>query len=85
MLLKLHYFAQLREAIGVNQEQIDCPEEVKTVGQLRVWMSQRDAPYLDAFSHNQHIRCAVNRTVADDAQMLSAGCEIAFFPPVTGG
>ena len=85
MQLKLYYFAQLREVVGVNQELIDCPPDVKTVGQLRAWMGARDAPYDEAFAQTQNIRCAVNRVVADDDQLLSVGCEIAFFPPVTGG
>ena len=85
MQLKLYYFAQLREALGINQEQIDCPPDVINVGQLRAWMGARSGPYVDAFAQTQNIRCAVNRVVADDNQYLSAGCEIAFFPPVTGG
>lgn len=85
MQLNLYYFAQLRETIGVNQERIDCPAQIKTVRDLRAWMATRAAPYEQAFAQNQNIRCAVNRTVVDDDQLLSAECEIAFFPPVTGG
>ena len=85
MKFNLYYFAQLREVIGVNQEQIDCPEHVTTVASLRTWMAGRGVPYADAFAANQTVRCALNRTMALDTQVLISECEIAFFPPVTGG
>ena len=85
MEFNLFYFAQLREVIGLNQEQVTCSASVQTVADLRAWMATRGVPYTNAFAANQTVRCAVNRTMASDAQVLTSGCEVAFFPPVTGG
>jgi molybdopterin synthase sulfur carrier subunit len=31
------------------------------------------------------VRMACNQTMAEESTLLSEGCELAFFPPVTGG
>jgi len=41
--------------------------------------------YAEALSSGKAIRVAVNQEVCDDKALLSEGCEVAFFPPVTGG
>jgi molybdopterin synthase sulfur carrier subunit len=31
------------------------------------------------------VRAALNQVMSEEGQLLSEGCEVAFFPPVTGG
>jgi sulfur-carrier protein len=85
MQLNLFYFASLREALGMRSEQVQAPDTISNVAQLVAWMRTRPAPFNEAFAANRAIRCAVDQEVASDEIAITSGCEIAFFPPVTGG
>ncbi len=85
MIIKLRYFAWVRERIGKPEEDIDVPPGVGTVAELMTWLSARGEEYAHAFENPKVIRAAINRAhVKPDAPIKSAG-EIAFFPPMTGG
>ncbi len=85
MIIKLRYFAWVRERIGKPEEDIDIPPSVSTVAELVTWLSARGEEYAHAFDNPKVIRAAINRAhVKPDAPIKSAG-EIAFFPPMTGG
>jgi len=83
--LSILYFARLRDAIGRSREDIEVPAGVTTVGELRVWLAQRGAPWSGAFAEVRQIRAALDQAMAADATRLRDGAEVAFFPPVTGG
>jgi sulfur-carrier protein len=83
--LSVLYFARLRDAIGRSREDIEVPAGVTTVGELRVWLTQRGAPWSGAFAEVRPIRAALDQAMAGDATRLRDGAEVAFFPPVTGG
>ncbi|HET7849856.1 MAG TPA: molybdopterin converting factor subunit 1 [Pseudolabrys sp.] len=83
--MKLRYFAWVRERVGVPEEEIDVPAEVKTVADLIGWLSGRGEEYAYAFENPKVIRAAIDRNhVQPQARIENAG-EIAFFPPMTGG
>lgn len=84
-MLKLLYFALLRERMGRGEEQLALPAGVATVGQLGDWLRARDAKGAAAFAHPALIRAAVNQDFAGPDAPVRAGDEVAFFPPVTGG
>jgi len=81
----VRYFASLRERVGRGSDEFELPPEVRTVGALRDWLLARGAPWSSAFADTTRLRVALNQEMAADASALSAGDEIAFFPPVTGG
>lgn len=84
MNLNILYFASLRESLGMAKEALVLPSDVGSVGALRQHLSARGEAWLRlAPGHN--VRAAVNQQMATDEQVLSAGDEVAFFPPVTGG
>lgn len=83
--MKLLYFAWLRQRIGVSEETVDCPARVQDIGQLMTWLATRGPGYAQAFENPSRVRCAVNQTHVRPDARVSAGDEIAFFPPVTGG
>ena len=60
-LVKLRYFAWVRERIGKPEEEIDPPAGVATVGELMTWLSQRGEEYAHAFDNPKVIRAAVER------------------------
>ena len=85
MKLELHFFASLREALGISGESIDLPSEVTSVAQLRDFLISRGGVWAQVMSKEKPIRCALNQLMVNDAALLEEGAEIAFFPPVTGG
>ena len=85
MIIKLRYFAWVRERVGVPEEEVDVPANVRTVGELAAWLATRGEEYAHAFANPKVIRAAIDRThVRPDTAIGNAG-EIAFFPPMTGG
>jgi len=85
MILKIRYFAWVRERIGKPEEDVEVPAAVATIGELMVWLASRGEEYAHAFANPKVIRAAIDRThVQSQAAIKDAG-EIAFFPPMTGG
>ncbi len=84
-MLKILYFASLRERMGRNEEDLAQPGQVATVQDLIAWLLQRDAAGAAAFAQPSLVRAAVNQEFASPDTKLGDGDEIAFFPPVTGG
>lgn len=83
MKLKLRYFASVREAIGQGGEELQTRSE--TLGALRDELIARGEPYAGALARGRAVRMALDQVMSDDAAVLREGCEVAFFPPVTGG
>jgi molybdopterin synthase sulfur carrier subunit len=83
--VRILYFAWLRERIGCAAEQVDLPDDVATLGGLIAVLRSRGAGYEAVFSLGRVVRAAVNQDFATPETAISAGDEIAFFPPVTGG
>lgn len=85
MKIQLRFFASIREALGTSQETLELPQEVDTVGALRHHLRERGDAWAAALAPGRALRMACNQQMADEATSLSEGCEVAFFPPVTGG
>jgi molybdopterin synthase sulfur carrier subunit len=84
-MIKLVYFARLREALGCAAEDVALPPEVTDVGALRAWLGQRGGAWADVLASDATVRAAVNQEMAANDTLVAAGDEVAFFPPVTGG
>ena len=82
-LVRLRYFASLREALGAAEEVV-C-EPGFTLGQLRDQLIERGGRHAEVLARGRALRCALNQVRADEATAVPAGAEVAFFPPVTGG
>ena len=80
--VNIKYFASLREALGPGERR---QTQALTVGQLRDELIALGAPYAQALDRQRPVRAALNQVMSDEDQPLSEGCELAFFPPVTGG
>ena len=85
MKLQLRFFASLREGLGLSEESISTPPEVKTIADLRVLLIARGNPWSEVLASNKVIRCALNQEMVKDSTSLKEDAEVAFFPPVTGG
>lgn len=85
MTIEIHvkYFASIRELMGLAEERVAT--SALTVGALRQELSARSEQSASALSSSRVLRVAVNQTMCDESEVLAQGCEVAFFPPVTGG
>jgi sulfur-carrier protein len=83
MKLTIKYFASIREAIGVSSEAMTF--EVNTVSALRDVLIAKGTPYAEVLARGKSVRTALNLVMCDESASLTDGCEVAFFPPVTGG
>ena len=85
MNIQLRFFASVREALGISQETVSVPDQVRTVGDLRQFLRERGGAWADTLAEGRALRMAYNQQMTDANAELSDGCEVAFFPPVTGG
>lgn len=83
--MKLLYFAWVRQKVGLAEETVTPPPEVRDVAGLMAWLATRSPGHADAFAHAAQIRAAVNQDFAPGSTPVAANDEVAFFPPVTGG
>ncbi|TQV83567.1 molybdopterin converting factor subunit 1 [Denitrobaculum tricleocarpae] len=83
--MKLLYFAWLKTKTGVSEETVSPPAEVETVADLLTWLKQRGPAFEDALADVEALRVAVNQEYAEMTDPVTAGDEVALFPPVTGG
>lgn len=84
-MVRILYFAGLREATGSAAEEVALPAGVATVGALRAHLRARGGAWAEALGEGRRVRAAVNQDMAGDAAPIADGDEVAFFPPVTGG
>jgi molybdopterin converting factor subunit 1 len=83
--VRVLYFAWVRQRVGVAEEEVSPPPEVRDVAGLIDWLAGRSPGHAEAFANRPAIRAAVNQDFAGPGHPVAAGDEIAFFPPVTGG
>jgi sulfur-carrier protein len=83
--VKVLFFANLREKLGIPVEVVDLPDSASTVAGLRLHLMQRGGAWQEVLADMKVVRVAVNQDMAAANAPLNHGDEIAFFPPVTGG
>jgi molybdopterin synthase sulfur carrier subunit len=84
MNIKVLYFASLRDALGCAEESMELPSQIRTVGDLRTFLTGRGENWC-ALGEGRNVRVARNQKMAKVGEVVAPGDEIAFFPPVTGG
>ena len=83
MRVTIKYFASVREAVGQGSEQRDTP--ATTLAGLRDELIAASPVYAAALARGKSVRMALDQVMSHESAALSDGCEVAFFPPVTGG
>lgn len=83
MKLTVKYFASIREALGQGGETVDTASA--DLAALRDELIARGDPYSQALARGKAVRVALDQVMSDETAALREGCEVAFFPPVTGG
>ncbi|MCS6766498.1 MAG: molybdopterin converting factor subunit 1 [Candidatus Protistobacter heckmanni] len=85
MRIQLKYFASIREALGTSGEEAVLPPQLSTIADVRAWLCARGPVWAEALGGEKRVRCALDHQMTDPAARVREGCEVAFFPPVTGG
>ena len=85
MNVQLRFFASVREALGTSQESVALPPDVVTVGDVRAFLRSRGGAWAEVLADGRALRMACNQQMTDAGTRITEGCEVAFFPPVTGG
>ncbi len=83
MKVQVRYFASIREAMGQGSEPVQT--QATTVGALRDELIARGGAHAASLARGKAVRAALDQTMCDDSAVLTHDCEVAFFPPVTGG
>lgn len=84
-MIKVLYFARLKESLNYSTEDIDLPADITNVVHLKAHLAKRGEAWANLFNGKQSIRAAINHALVDDNAQIKDGDEVAFFPPVTGG
>lgn len=83
MKLTVKYFASIRETLGQGSESVDTVSA--DLAALRDELIARGDPYSQALARGKAVRVAIDQVMSEESATLREGCEVAFFPPVTGG
>ena len=83
MKVNVKYFASIRESVGTGGELLDTA--AATLGALRDELIARSGAHAQSLARGRAVRVALNQVMSSEDSALSEGCEVAFFPPVTGG
>ena len=83
MKVRVRYFASIREAVGEGSETVETA--AADLAALRDELIARGGARRDSLGRGKAVRVALDQVMSDESAPLREGCEVAFFPPVTGG
>ena len=84
-MLKIHYFASIREQLQKEEDNFYRPEGVIDINDLLAYLKANDPDFSRVYEKVPKMLVAVNQVVASRNSVLSDNDEVAFFPPMTGG
>ena len=84
-MLKIHYFAHLREQLGRESDDLVLPDGIVNVAELIEFLQNKDPTINEIFESTPKILVAINQVVVSRDSKITQNDEIAFFPPMTGG
>jgi molybdopterin synthase sulfur carrier subunit len=82
MKVKILYFAAVREMVRKDEEELELPPSVATVGDLASYLAQ---VHVSLAGRLASVRLARNETFATNDERLEEGDVIALIPPIAGG
>ncbi len=82
MKIRVLYFAAVRDVVGADEEALELPAGVLTVGAFAAFIVGK-RPALEG--RMAYVRIAKNEAFADEDEPLADGDVLALIPPVAGG
>ncbi len=83
--MKVRYFAWIRQKVGVAEEEVSPPADVRTIQDLLDWLARTSPRHAEAFSEAKVFGAALDQAIMPLDTPIGAAREVAFFPPFTGG
>ncbi|HCI4330091.1 TPA: molybdopterin synthase sulfur carrier subunit [Klebsiella pneumoniae] len=83
-MIKVLFFAQVRELVGTDSLTLDA-SELATVEAVRQQLALLQGDRWALALEEGKLLAAVNQTLTSFEHPVASGDEVAFFPPVTGG
>ncbi len=83
MIVRLLYFARLRERFGLAEETLEVAGG--SVAALIAQLQRRGGVWAEELGAGRPFRVAVDQEIVALDAALAEGAEVAIFPPVTGG
>jgi sulfur-carrier protein len=84
-MMKILFFARMRQLAGRGEIEMELPAGVKTVGALIDVLRRDNEGLAQAFADMRIVRAAVDKQHVPLDASIEGAKEVAFFPPVTGG
>ncbi len=84
-MIRIRYFARLRETLGTADETLEAAPGPATVADLLGRLRARGGVWAQALAADAPVLVAVNQDLARPETPVRDTDEVAFFPPVTGG
>jgi molybdopterin synthase sulfur carrier subunit len=83
--MKILYFAQLRERLNRDADEVTPPPEVTTVRELIQWLKQSDEAIDLAIQRPEIFNAAIDAKMVKHDTPIAGAQVIALLPPMTGG
>ncbi|MGB1028917.1 MAG: MoaD/ThiS family protein [Pseudoalteromonas marina] len=77
------FFGQLKERLKCDELTVDIAHTLSINAFKHMLVEQN--PHWQAWLEERDVLCALNKTMSSSDELVKAGDELAFFPPVTGG
>lgn len=85
MTLTVRFFASFKTLVNCETMLIDSNFQPLTVAGLKTHLGKHNPVFKDFFQNTPNVCVAVNQTMATENSAIEEKCEVAFFPPVSGG
>ncbi|RKF20153.1 MoaD/ThiS family protein [Alginatibacterium sediminis] len=85
-MIQILFFARLREQLGQSKVQLssDALETPTSIQTVLDYLQHQNPSWRDALS-SPDLCFAIDQEQAQVTDLISQNCEVAIFPPVTGG
>ncbi|CAM2754183.1 MoaD/ThiS family protein [Pseudoalteromonas distincta] len=77
------FFGQLKERLKCGKLTANIMNTLSITAFKKMLVEQN--PHWQAWLEERDVLCALNQTMSSSDELVKAGDELAFFPPVTGG
>lgn len=84
-MIRVKYFASLRERMSRGEDQLEVFVDQQTVVDVLAQLTLPDGQTLQELSMAETMMLSVNHEMVDRDHVVKDGDEIGIFPPVTGG
>ncbi len=84
-MIRMLYFASLRERLGCDTEELELPDQVRDIAGLLAYLRARGGIWGEVLDSGETVLVARNKEMAAMDTAVFDGDEVGVFPPVTGG